>query len=285
MAGVGGTSIQFEFFGAGDQNKKALGRLHLVTRYPSASQSENPPTHYFAAHMASFDLYLSNKAGIEDGPITANQKAVDRIDVTADALPTPPLIKTTALIAAVFTPSPGYEDARLVVGRYNGTGATDPSWAVMHIEASGTGFVLYLSKPPSATAEVHTATLDSADTTVFVVFRRDGENLETWVNGRYLGVAPTFATSMNDGVGPVSIGARQTATSPVEWGDAFDGAIQEVALSNGAIDDLKISLVMHQMAERTIRAMGTPIELSIGQGVCDVMDFLCFQNVFMQCVS
>lgn len=170
----------------------------------------------------------------------------------------PPVIQSAATIAVVAKPNTAAATAMLV-GRYNGLAGTNLSWRVYYKGDTGTKQVVYQSRSTSAVTNAFDLLAD--DSTFLFVARRDNsgsDNLEAWVNGRSYPLA-TAQTGINAGTGPVYVGARESGVFPVAWTDPFIGDIDQVALYDIDMDDLALSLVMHQMARRAVVVLGSPI--------------------------
>lgn len=204
------------------------------------------------------------------------------LDSAAEArftLPNPPvnpgLGSRNATIAALIRPGSTGENS-IIVARYNSgdpaTGAAlVESWKLTYspgdagVDPPIPRTIRYTTKDSGQ--QVTTVTVDLLDDepTVLVVFRRDADGDEPsdddtyscWINGRL--VADALAGLSDDvavGGGPIVIGARGTSQG---WTDAFEGEINEVQLFSAPIDNLKVSLLIQQMACRGTITLGTPI--------------------------
>lgn len=167
---------------------------------------------------------------------------------------TPPVFTSPVTLAAVFIPDSNGAVAHLF-GRYSSL-AGAAAWRLYFNGATSPGKVYYQSAYTGG-AESAELPLAAGDTTVFVLFRRQAdESWEGWINGRPVADG-AFAHGVNTGSSYLTIGAS-TGISPAP----FDGRINQAAAYSADLNDLQLSLVMHQVAMRAALDLGTPIPAS-----------------------
>lgn len=167
----------------------------------------------------------------------------------ADA--SPPTITTDATIAAVFTPDQTSDD-QTIVGLYP---YNSPGWRLT-FNNDGALELRYQSYFDLAETSV-TVEWEGEPDPIFIILRRDADTLEAWVNGVPATLTGTPANSVAASSGPFMVGARRTGAHT--WGDEFIGHINQVGVYADDVDDLRLSLIMHQMAMRAGIALGMPI--------------------------
>ena len=158
-----------------------------------------------------------------------------------------PAITTTATIAAVFIPNSS-NAVQHIIGRWGETG--DEAWR-FHYDGSGeVGKIVYQTKSGDGIDAI-TYELDPLDETVFFVFRRQWNGMQTihemWINGRLTEGTGDIADDPEEGDGDLTIGARHNGSS---WIEAFNGQINQAAIYDTFVNDAQLSLILHTMGLR-----------------------------------
>jgi hypothetical protein len=167
---------------------------------------------------------------------------------------TTPVITNPATIAAVFIPDTDASIAQ-VVGRFNSDIAGSTSWRVCFDGSDTTKSVTYQASGSGGGDSVSFDLVTEDTTILFILRRRDdtGKTWEAWINGRPAGDG-SFSYGVNTGLLNLTVGGRISLVS-----NPFNGEINQVGLYDTDLDDVQLSLLMHQMADRAAIDLGTPI--------------------------